>query len=218
MMKTTYNLNSNAGRAAAIANYLAAKPRTNYYEVVYKRYFYADGDYDDLDPSFFKEFTEEQVALVRELLALADEEGENIWAYLDDEEYAGKYEFLQQEVDGMGQWYLVPQYVDIEKVYHRYSFKYGHFPNGIEEKAEFVERKIELSDEEYSKLLDFKLQYPEAGFSTLRHYHPELFSHLERYFDRTFAPVDWIPLYAPTYIVEMTEADEDVKKILELNE
>ena len=58
-MKATYNLNTELGRKAAIADYLATKERVNSYVVTYRRYFYSDGDCDDYTPEYFKEFTDE---------------------------------------------------------------------------------------------------------------------------------------------------------------
>ena len=68
-MKASYNLNSDLGRKAAIADYLTTKPRVNSYLVTYRRYFYDDGDCEDYSPEYFKEFSDEQIAIIRELFA-----------------------------------------------------------------------------------------------------------------------------------------------------
>jgi hypothetical protein len=49
----------------------------------------------------------------------------------------------------------------------------------------------------------------------LRHDMPEMFEKLAQEFDGVFCSYEWQPpFYGPTYFAEMTEIDEDVKKIL----
>lgn len=213
-MKASYNFNSELGRKAAIADYLATKERVNSYVVTYRRYFYRDGDCDDYTPEYFKEFSDEQIALVRELLARAKEDGEDFWVYLEDEKEAEKYAFLQQEVDGCGQWYLEPESVDLDTVYHRYGFKLAIFYKGFENQPTINNLRIGLSDEEYITLLDWKICNPRSGFNFMRISNLELYQKLANCFDSCFTSGDHPPFYAPTYAVEMTEVEEDVKCIL----
>ena len=209
-MKASYNLNTELGRKAAIADYLATKERVNSYVVTYRRYFYKDGDCDD----YFKEFTDEQVALVRELLARAKEDGEDLWVYLEEEKEAEKYAFLQQEVDGLGQWYLEPESVDLDTIYHRYGFKLAIFYKGFEHQPTISDVRLAFSDEEYTALLDWKLCNPRSGFNFMRISNPELYQRLTNCFDSCFTTGDHPPFYTPTYAVEMIEVEEDVKRIL----
>jgi hypothetical protein len=213
-MKAIYNIFTEAGRKAAVAEYLATKERVNSYVVTYRRYFYKDGDCDDYTPEYFKEFTDEQVALVRELLARAKEEGEDLWGYLEDEKVAEKYAFLQQNVDGCGQWYLVPESVDLDTVYHRYGFKLAIFYKGFENQPTISDVRLAFSDEEYIALLDWKMNNPRSGFNFMRISNPELYQRLTNYFDNCFTSGDHPPFSTPTYAVEMTEVEMDVKRIL----
>lgn len=213
-MEVSYNLNTELGRKAAIADYLATKERVNSYVVTYRRYFYKDGDCDDYTPEYFKEFTDEQVALVRELLARAKEDGEDLWVYLEEEKEAEKYAFLQQEVDGLGQWYLEPESVDLDTIYHRYGFKLAIFYKGFEHQPTISDVRLAFSDEEYTALLDWKLCNPRSGFNFMRISNPELYQRLTNCFDSCFTTGDHPPFYTPTYAVEMTEVEEDVKRIL----
>lgn len=213
-MKASYNLNSDLGRKAAIADYLTTKPRVNSYLVTYRRYFYDNGDCDGYTPEYFKEFSDEQVAIIRELFAQADEIGED-FTFLLDEDTTGKYKFLEQEVDGYGQWYLAPESIDLNTVYHRYTFKIAIFYKGVDAPATVRDVRFNFSDEEYSVLLDWKIRNLRSGFNFLRVSAPELYKMLCDRFDNCFTSGDHQPFYAPTYAVEMTEIEEDAKMIIE---
>lgn len=213
-MKASYNLTTELGRKAAIADYLTTKSRTNSYLVTYRRYFYDDGDCDDYTPEYFKEFTDEQIAIIRELFAQADEIGED-FTFLLDEDTTGKYKFLEQEVDGYGQWYLAPESIDLNTAYHRYAFKIAIFYKGVDAPATVRDVRFNFSDEEYSVLLDWKICNPRSGFNFLRISAPELYKMLCDRFDNCFTSGDHPPFYAPTYAVEMTEIEEDAKMIVE---
>ena len=213
-MKATYNLNTELGRKAAIADYLTTKSRTNSYLVTYRRYFYDDGDCDDYTPEYFKEFSDEQIAIIRELFAQADEIGE-YFTFLLDEDTTGKYKFLEQEVDGCGQWFLAPESIDLNTVYHRYAFKIAIFYKGVDAPATIRDVRFNFSDEEYSVLLDWKIRNPHSGFNFLRVSAPELYKMLCDRFDNCFTSGDHPPFYAPTYAVEMTEIEADAKMIIE---
>lgn len=217
-MRTNFDLSNEKDRRQVIADYLATKPRTNSYAVTYSRNFYeySDGTYCDHDPyyeiTFLKEFTDEQIEIIRELLVICEEEGIDITEATYGEE--DKFEFLNQDSDS-GQYIFAPEKVDLETVHHRYLFKYGYFPQGIEEKPRIFEQRFVLSDEEYMSLIDWKLQHQDAGFMALRHDMPEMFEKLAQEFDSIFCSYEWQPpFYGPTYFAEMTEIDEDVKKIL----
>ena len=213
-MKASYNLTTELGRKTAIADYLATKPRVNSYVVTYRRYFYDNGDWDDYTPEYLKEFSDEQIAIIRELFAQADEIGED-FTFLLDEDTTGKYKFLEQEVDGYGQWHLAPESIDLNTVYHRYAFKIAIFYKGVDAPATVRDVRFNFSDEEYSVLLDWKIRNPHSGFNFLRVSAPELYKMLCDRFDNCFTSGDHPPFYAPTYAVEMTEIEEDAKMIIE---
>ena len=213
-MRASYNLNSDLGRKAAIADYLTTKPRVNSYLVTYRRYFYDDGDCEDYTPEYFKEFSDEQIAIIRELFAQADEIGE-YFTFLLDEDTTGKYKFLEQEVDGYGQWFLAPESIDLNTVYHRYAFKIAIFYKGVDAPATVRDVRFNFSDEEYSVLLDWKIRNPHSGFNFLRVSAPELYKMLCDRFDNCFTSGDPPPFYTPTYVVEMTEIEADAKMIIE---
>lgn len=210
-MKRTYNLTNESDIKPIVADYLKKKSRTDYYAVTYRRYFYDETGCDDFTPEFLKCFTAEQMALVEELVAVCKEEGIDLYEAMGEDE---KYNFLHQGVDG-GHWYLLPESVDLEKIYHRYGFKYGYFLESIEEQPRIFDMKLELTDEEYETLLVWRVKHQNVGFTSLRHDHPALYEKLATRFDRVFALMDEIPPhYAPTYVVEMTEVNNDAKAIL----
>ena len=213
-MRASYNLNSDLGRKAAIADYLTTKPRVNSYLVTYRRYFYDDGDCEDYTPEYFKEFSDEQIAIIRELFAQADEIGE-YFTFLLDKDTTGKYKFLEQEVDGYGQWFLAPESIDLNTVYHRYAFKIAIFYKGVDAPATVRDVRFNFSDEEYSVLLDWKIRNPHSSFNFLRVSAPELYKMLCDRFDNCFTSGDHPPFYTPTYAVEMTEIEADAKMIIE---
>ena len=211
-MKTTYNFDSETDRNLIVNDFFNNKPRADYYAVTYRRFFYEDFDCDDFTPEYLKTFTPEQIKLIQELVAVCKEEDIDLSEAMADDE---KYNFLNQEVDE-SYWYLVPQSIDLDTVYHRYEFKYGYFIGGIEEQPRVIKIKAELSDDEYKSLLAWRLKHKSAGFMTLRHELPALFEKLATRFDGIFASVDWIqPYEAPIYVVEMTEIDQDAKAIME---
>lgn len=209
MMKTSFNLNSDAGRAAAIANYLATKSRTTRYRVEYIR------DVDDFDPYCLFDFSEEQLTLAKELVARAEEDGEYPWAYLVDEESIKKYAFLQLPGDeGFGEYALAK--IDLDNPVPVYKFRLALFDKGFEEKPRMLDYWVELKDEEYAQLVEWRLWFRRYDFHSLAYAKPELFRKLINDFDSRFCE-DIAPYGGPAYLVDMTELDEDVKKILELN-
>lgn len=208
-MNISINTNTELGRKAAISEYIATKSRVSNYLVTYRRYFYDDGS-DDYTPGYFKEFTAEQLVIVKELLELCKSEGIDIWEAIEEDEE--KYAFLQQEVD-QAHWYLVPDDIDIEKVYYRYLFKLAVFYDGIDSKPKVHDVRICLSDEEYVELLDWKMRHPHSGLNFLRVTNPELYKKLCDKFDSCFNSDEFPLFYAPTYAVGMTEVEEDVKQI-----
>ena len=211
MMKTTYNFKSETGRAAAIANYLATKPRTKHYLVEYNR------DSDDFDPEDLKAFSEEQLALVQELLAAAESENEYLWERLEDEESAKKYSFLRMSgCDSFDEFY--PSNINLETPYYLYKFRLALFENGFGEKPRMLDCMVNLTDEEYATMLEWRLCFRHFDFHSLSYEYPELFKKLTHSFDSRFYALDFPPYGGPAYLVEMTEIDEDVKKILEFNE
>jgi hypothetical protein len=210
-MKTTCNLNSDTGRAIAIANYLSTKPCAKRYLVEYSR------DSDDFDPGFFLEFSEEQLALAKELIDHAEEDGDWLWAYLEDDESKRKYSFLQMPGDvDFGE--FLPTKIHIDNPVNVYKFRLALFENGFDEKPRMLDCLEHLTDEEYATLLEWRLLFRNYDFHSLSYAQPELFQKLTHDFDSRFLPIDIPPYGGPAYLVEMTEVEEDVKKILESNE
>ena len=212
-MKTSYDFYSDEERSLMINDYLKDKLRDNYYEVVYRKYFYDESGCDDLPISYLKKFSEEDMELVKKLIKICKEEEIDLYEAMGNE--IEKYDFLQQDIDET-YCYLLPESIELDTIYHRYLFKYGYFVDSIEEKPRIFNLKFNLTDEEYKRLLDWRLHHKSAGFMSLRHECPDLFESLATHFDGVFSSIDWLPPYeAPKYVIEMTEVDEDVKKIEE---
>jgi hypothetical protein len=152
--------------------------------------------------------------LVKGLVATCIEEDINLDEAIGEDKE--KYEFLQREPEDMANWIFIPQYVDLDTVYHRYRFKYGYHKDGLDQKPFFLDITVDLTDEEYKDLLYWRLSHPYAGFMSIRHDHPELFKKLTDFFDGLFYPLDDLPpFYSPTYFIETEEVDEDVKLMME---
>ena len=118
-------------------------------------------------------------------------------------------------MDGYGQWFLAPESIDLNTVYHRCAFKIAIFYKGVDAPATVRDVRFNFSDEEYSVLLDWKIRNPHSGFNFLRVSAPELYKMLCDRFDNCFTSRDHPPFYTPTYAVEMTEIEADAKMIIE---
>ena len=211
-MDTGCNLNLEYDRKNVVADFIKTKTRTTYYAVTYRRYYCDDLGYDDFMVRFLKEFNHEQMELVKEILTICQEERIDINEAIGNHDE--KYEFLQQYIDS-AHYYLVPEKIDLKTKYHQYRFRYGYFVDSIEEQPRIIEVKVNLADEEYKALLEWRLKHLNAGFVSLRHDHPELFEKLATRFDAMFSSIDWVPPhYACTYVIEMTEVNEDVDEII----
>ncbi|MBR5824964.1 MAG: hypothetical protein IKY67_12595 [Paludibacteraceae bacterium] len=213
-MNTSYNLESEQDRLSAIAAFLANKPREQYYEVQYLRYV-DEYEVDDMEPCFLKKFTEEQLEKIREIIETCKTEDVPFWEVIEDYK-PEDIEFLQKEAPDNS--VLVPNGVNLENPYHVYKFKMAVFYNGIEKEAKIYEFNVELTDEEYITLVDWKICNRHSGFNFLRCCNLELFKKLSNRFESAFS-FDFGPTYyAPTYAIEMTEIEEDAKKIQEAYE
>lgn len=213
-MSKTYDIYSETDRREVIEDFMQQKERANYYAVTYNRYFFDEFGFEEIDYEFHKKFTDEQIELVKGLIATCNEEDIELDEAIGEDKE--KYEFLQREPEDMADWVFVPQYVDLDNVYHRYRFKYGYHKDGLDQKPYFLDITVDLSDEEYMNLLNWRLQHPGAGFMSLRHDYPELFKKLTDFFDGAFYPIDCLPpFYSPTYFIETEEVDEDAKMIME---
>lgn len=211
-MKSTYNFTSESGRTAAIANFLASKSATKRYLVEYRR------DCDDFDPGCLFDLSEEQLALVKELVALSVEEDEHLWAYFLEEEFRQKYAFLAFPGDDeFAEFY--PTRIDLDNPQPVYKFRLAYFHNGLEEKPRMIDCTVDLTDEEYASLLEWRLHFRHYDFHSLSYALPELFKKLTQAFDSVFYDHDCLPPFGgPAYLVVMSEVEEDVNQILALNE
>ena len=81
-------------------------------------------------------------------------------------------------------------------------------------KPKIEEVNIELTEEEYSRLLKWKISNKNSGFNYLRHTEPNLFNKLSNRLEDGFSDDYGPTLYAPLYAIEMTEVEEDAKIIL----
>ena len=213
-MEKTYSLHSMTDRREVVEDFFKQKERANYYAVTYNRYFFDGFGLEEIDFDFQKQFTDEQMELVKGLVATCIEEDINLDEAIGEDKE--KYGFLQREPEDMASWIFIPQYVDLDTVYHRYRFKYGYHKDGLDQKPFFLDITVDLTDEEYKDLLYWRLSHPYAGFMSIRHDHPELFKKLTDFFDGLFYPLDDLPpFYSPTYFIETEEVDEDVKLMME---
>ena len=214
-MKTVYNLNSESDRKIIISNFLASKLREINYEVQYLLFteYYDNIEVDGIEPSVLKKLTDEQIEIVRQIKDKCKKEELNFWEVME-EEGVDKYEFLQTK-SGYIHHSLVPNGVDLDNPHYMYKFKIAIFADNIEDKPLVREFSIDLTDEEYAKLLDWQLCNWNSGFNFLRNREPELFKKMSARFENCFS-TDWAPThYAPAYVIEMTEVKADARAIFE---
>lgn len=214
-MKTTYNLNTELGRKAAIAEYLKTKPREKYYEVQYLRYIPADDGYDvdGFEPSYLKIFTPEQLELVKCAMEKVNEGEAYLWEAIE-EMGPKKFEFLQTPpMDSYST--LDPKMVNLDTYHHMYKFKMAVFYDGIDAQPKIHEFLVVLTEEDYTTLVGWMMCHRGCGFNILYIYHSELYQKLLHTFNNQFSGEMYPAISAPTYAVEMTEIEEDAKMIVE---
>lgn len=214
-MKASYNLNSDLGRKAAIADYLKTKPRETYYEVQYLRYIPSNDGYDvdGFEPSYLKKFTPEQMELVKSVMEKVNAGEAYLWEAIE-EMGAEKFEFLQTEpMDSYSS--LDPNKVDLDTPYYMYKFKMAVFYDGIDAQPKVYEFLLDLTDEEYITLVGWAMCHRGCGFNILFIYHAKLYHKLLHAFNNRFSKEMFPAVSAPTYAVEMTEIEEDAKMIIE---
>ena len=214
-MKTVYNLNSESDRKIIISNFLASKPREVNYEVQYLQFvgYYDNIEVDGIEPSVLKKLTDEQIEIIRQVNEKCKKEELNFWEVIE-EEGADKYEFLQTKSCDIHT-SLVPNGVDLDNPHYMYKFKIAIFADNLEDQPKVHEFSIDLTDDEYAKLLDWQLCNWYSGFNFLRNREPELFQKMSNRIENGFTP-DWCPtMLAPTYAIEMTEVKADARAIFE---
>ena len=214
-MKLSYNLNTELGRKAAIAEYLKTKPREKYYEVQYLRYIPSnDGcDVDGFEPSYLKKFTPEQLELVKSVMEKVDAGDAYLWEAIEELD-PEKFEFLQTPpMDSYST--LDPKMVVLDTHYHMYKFKMAVFYDGIDVQPDVYEFLVDLTEDDYTTLLGWMICHQGCGFNILCIYHPELYQKLLHTFNNRFSKEIFPAVSAPTYAVEMTEIEEDAKMIIE---
>ena len=211
MAEKTYKFDSESECESVVANYIANKPRELRYAVNYYVNL-GDGDVDGIEPSELKKFTDEQLEMLRAIDKKSKEEDLPFGEILEEYDYEN-FDFLKASLETDYSTLEIKD-LDLENPYSVYKFKIAIFWYGIDCKPQINEIEIELTDEEYKDLLMWKIYNRNSGFNYLRHSEPYLFNKLSNRFEDGFS-CDYGPtLYATLYAIEMTEVEQDVKKIL----
>ena len=169
--------------------YLAKKERANYYET--KGF---DDDHCD-DAYILTELTDDEVKQIR---VLKEQHGDDFVNHLN--------EVIDDEDFIHDMFYGDPVDIDLENVYHKYRFTIHEILG--ENKVSTRELFIQLSDEEYSKLLVWHLWDEHLIINTLLYHDEELFKLISRKVIHYISDEGCLMSNSP-YTITMDEAKED---------
>ena len=205
MSENTFKFNSESECESVVVNYIANKPRKLRYAVNYSC------NVVGVELTKLKEFTEEQLEMIRAIDKKSKEEDLPLWEVLEKYD-SEKFDFLK--ADSIDDDLPLLENIELDNPFTVYKFKIAIFWYGMDCKPKIEEVNIELTDEEYSRLLKWKISNKNSGFNYLRHTEPNLFNKLSNRLEDGFSFDCGPTLYAPLYAIEMTEVEEDAKIIL----
>ena len=173
--------------------YLAKKERINYYETT---------SYDDLydeNVGMLAELSDEEVSKIRDLKVRYDKDFVNhLGEVFDDEDVISDMFYTDERLD-----------IDIDTVYHEYRFTLSEVDG---DKVSSRQVLIQLSDEEYSKLLAWHLYDSHLVINTLFYRDENLARRIMREAMR-YKCDDDAPLLSHPYVIVMDEALADADQI-----
>lgn len=196
-MKANFNLQSTTGRRQAILKYLTSKPRTSNSTITCNTLYNGESDEEHEAEHDFDDF-----------------EG------FDDSRCVAQTNADSSLFNGMGgfpgELFSMPMgNFPTTKPRRVCTFTHRYLGREACQDTEGVRVSVEFTDEEYIELLDYKLQHPEANINSLTEKHPNLFRIIEEQFANTQHNKEENILCSPDYIVEMTEVEEDIQKIIQ---
>jgi hypothetical protein len=196
-MKANPNLQSATGRRRAILEYLTAKSQTNTSTVTHLD-LYNEGGVEkyEIEPDI-EDFDESPVVSQQNI-------GNNpLFSSMDGVFGGGLFSSLNRA-------HCTP-----EREPRRVCvFTCKHLDSNSGEATKCTKVGIKLSMAEYIDLLDYKLQIPDADITSLSQHNPQLFKTIERQIYSIIHKEGDNALHTSDYIVEMTEIDDDIQKII----
>ena len=194
--------------------YLSENPKIEKYPVTYGR---------DDDMKYFRyiNFTKNEIDCINHLIQDLDVSLLDITTNDDswridpkeiegfDTQYSAVCESVIRKLETDDEFW--PEEVDLETAEKLYTFRRAIFPDGFDQKPDIYYFKAILSDEDYQKLLALKMQDRHMTFHELRKEMPELFESVSRQAENSY---DLFHSLNAPYAIEMTEAEEDVFKII----
>ena len=180
-----------------IQTFLDKKERVNYYETT--SYY----DLCDQNVGMFVELSDEDVAKLRDLKVRYGEEFVNhLGEVFDDEDVISDMFYTEEYID-----------IDLDTVYHRYGFTISEVDG---DKVRSRQVLIQLSDEEYSKLLAWHLYDSHLVINTLFYRDENLARRIMREAMR-YCCDDDAPLISHPFTIVMDEALADADQIRQDN-
>jgi len=177
--------------------YLAKKDRVNYYETS------SYSDFTDENVGMLVELSDEEVSKIRDLKARYDKDFVNhLGEVFDDEDIISDMFYTEERLD-----------IDLDFVYHQYHFTLSEV-NGDQVSSRQV--LIQLSDEEYAKLLAWHLYDSHLVINTLFYRDENLARRIMREAMR-YKCDDDAPLLSHPFVIVMDEALADADQIRQDN-
>ena len=177
--------------------YLAKKDRVNYYETC------SYDDFTDQDVSMLVELSDEEVSKIRDLKVRYDKDFVNhLGEVFDDEDVISDMFYTDERLD-----------IDIDTVYHEYRFTLSEVDG---DKVSSRQVLIQLSDEEYTKLLAWHLYDSHLVINTLFYRDENLARRIMREAMR-YKCDDDAPLLSHPFVIVMDEALADAAQIRQVN-
>ena len=182
--------------AAMARDILATKPRPAYYRI--------EGEIYENEVEYSVMLTSDEIALLSKLYDEYEKEYDGEFALYDME---GDIPFYDKFLVDFG---FIPKHIDLLGP-HQYYYKFRAIvPYPKEKRDRAIMFSIPMSDDEYTKLLQWRLQYRDDSFNMLSVRKPGLYLALMERFIWALGEND-LPCPYPFYICS-DEVDEDVFK------
>ena len=173
---------------------LKQEGRVAYYGIDYT-------DDEDNDFHLLTPLTEAQVDEIKQAAVVDGEEVDydDILADLSDKDYL----YAEGPCGG-----LTPFHIELDAPSYLYDIEVAVFPDGLRGNHQVLERKVQLTDEEYIWLVGRYMCAPYMSFNWLRFQNRKLYDKICEFVEDNIES-DLMQFYTPTYAVELTELKQD---------
>lgn len=160
---------------------------------------YADQDYIS-QYKMFVPLVAENIAEIQATLA-ADE-----LSYFEQALYSlAERDYLNATLAGRD---LIPTDIDLDHPHYLYGVTVALFEDGIAAAPKIIERKVELTDEQYKWLAYRYMICPSTSFNSLRTLNPELFNNILAQVEANIE-LEPVLLPIPAFAIELTQIATD---------